>query len=575
MDERLSQEAVENLVTQFSRRLDFLRELAQNSIDAGSSAVDVWMERSGSEDDGVIEIHVDDFGDGMTESIIDNELTRLFASSKENDLTKIGKFGIGFVSVFAMKPKGILLHTGRSGEYWEVFFHEDRSFTKTRIDGPVDGTQITLFVEGDGAEYRELVAGAEATLRRWCSCSDTPISFEDRSAPQPEVRMINEPFVTPGPCAQTVQHPGTEIALAYHEHPAYGFYNKGLALAVSTVGTDVMGAHASRYAHIGFKIKSRWLEHTLSRETVLRDENFEKAMALLRGAADGPLHAALVDALVEAAAADTWTLAAAGHHRRLLAFLAAEPDELLLGDHLLERPILRTVHDRVTSLRAVVEALERDGRVFVAAASSSLTERLQHSDVPVLLGAHRSTPGEGASDPVTRLLVRYLAARRARSLVGNVARWLGQDPVEIARDQVVDPEAVFVRVRRDAAPPQQHAELVDHAHRALRVAGQGYQELVIGTVEGEDHDPPLFVLGRHIEELMQRPLRGPYRRRFLERPRALVNRRHPHFAAMLDLHRVAPALAAHCLAKALVLAEDRTKSLECDPKLAAAARGDR
>ncbi|MCX4240333.1 ATP-binding protein [Paraliomyxa miuraensis] len=574
MDERLSLEAVENLVTQFSRRLDFLRELVQNSIDAGSSAVDVWMQRVGTEDDGVIEIHVDDFGDGMTESIIDNELTRLFASSKENDLTKIGKFGIGFVSVFAMKPKGVLLHTGRSGEYWEVFFHEDRSFTKTRIDDPIEGTQITLFVEGDGAEYRELVAGAEATLRRWCACSDTEISFEDRSAPDSESRVINEPFVASGLCARTVQYPETEIALAFQEQPVYGFYNKGLALAVSTVGNDVMGAHASRYPHIGFKIKSRWLEHTLSRETVMRDENFEKAMALLREAADGPLHGALVDALVVAAAADPWTLAAASHHRRLLAFLAVEPDELLLADELLERPILRTVHDRVISLGGVVEALERDGRIFVAASPSSLTERLQHGDVPVLLGDRRSTLDDGTSDPVTRLLVRFLAARRTHSLVGKVGRRLGQDPVELARDRVVHPQAVFVRVGLDAPPLRDHERLVEQAHRALRDADLGYQELVIGTVEGEDQDPPLFVLGRRIEELMQRPPRGSYRRGFLERPRALVNRRHPHFVAMLDLHRVDPALAAYCLAKALVLAEDRTKSLECDPMLAAAARGD-
>ena len=45
-------------------------------------------------------IHVDDFGEGMDEAIIDAQLTRMFSSTKENDLTKIGKFGIGFL--FAM-----------------------------------------------------------------------------------------------------------------------------------------------------------------------------------------------------------------------------------------------------------------------------------------------------------------------------------------------------------------------------------------------------------------------------------------------------------------------------------------
>ncbi|MEC9397917.1 MAG: ATP-binding protein, partial [Myxococcota bacterium] len=138
---------VENLVTQFSSALDCFRELVQNSIDAGSPQVDVWMEfEQGEGHQGVIAIHVDDFGEGMDENIIDEQLTKLFASTKENDLTKIGKFGIGFVSVFALKPKGVLVHTGRGGEYWEVFFHEDRSFSKTRLDLPVEGTQITLFL---------------------------------------------------------------------------------------------------------------------------------------------------------------------------------------------------------------------------------------------------------------------------------------------------------------------------------------------------------------------------------------------------------------------------------------------
>ncbi len=149
---------VENLVTQFSSAFDCLRELVQNSIDAGSPQIETWMEfERGQTHEGVVAIHIDDFGEGMDEYIIDNQLTTLFASAKENDLTKIGKFGIGFVSVFALEPKGVLLHTGRAGEYWEVFFHEDRSFSKTSLDYPVEGTQITIFLEGDYRRYKELV----------------------------------------------------------------------------------------------------------------------------------------------------------------------------------------------------------------------------------------------------------------------------------------------------------------------------------------------------------------------------------------------------------------------------------
>ena len=89
MDARLSEEAVENLVTQFSSALDFYRELVQNSMDAGSSTVSVWTEfQPGEGIDGTIAIHVDDFGEGMNEEIIDDQLTQLFSSTKEDDLTK-------------------------------------------------------------------------------------------------------------------------------------------------------------------------------------------------------------------------------------------------------------------------------------------------------------------------------------------------------------------------------------------------------------------------------------------------------------------------------------------------------
>ena len=79
VDERLTSETLDNLVTQFSSVWDFLRELVQNSIDAGSSSVEVWTEFQieAGESEGVISIHVDDFGEGMNEEIIDDQLTQI------------------------------------------------------------------------------------------------------------------------------------------------------------------------------------------------------------------------------------------------------------------------------------------------------------------------------------------------------------------------------------------------------------------------------------------------------------------------------------------------------------------
>ena len=160
--EDLAAQALSNLVNQFARPLDFLRELVQNSLDAGSPRVDIWLEYMSPEqgkDEGVLSIHVDDYGDGMDEAIVDNQLTRLFASNKEDDLTKIGKFGIGFTSIFAIQPDAVLLRTGRHGESWELLFHADRSFDKVRIHEPISGTQITLYKHMEPAAVEPFVRG--------------------------------------------------------------------------------------------------------------------------------------------------------------------------------------------------------------------------------------------------------------------------------------------------------------------------------------------------------------------------------------------------------------------------------
>mgnify|MGYP000890693624 CR=1 FL=1 len=96
-------DTLDNLVDQFSDPFAFLRELVQNSIDAGSHRVDIEFEFTPHQEGnrGVFVLHVNDTGEGMTREIIDTKLTRLFSSAKEDDYTKIGKFGIGFVSIFA------------------------------------------------------------------------------------------------------------------------------------------------------------------------------------------------------------------------------------------------------------------------------------------------------------------------------------------------------------------------------------------------------------------------------------------------------------------------------------------
>ena len=103
---------LERLVAQFESPYDFLRELVQNAMDAGSDRVEIKLESHplrAEVDSVVFELTVIDAGAGMDEAIIDQELTRLFASSKSGDRTMAGGFGIGFVSVFAWEPEAVLV----------------------------------------------------------------------------------------------------------------------------------------------------------------------------------------------------------------------------------------------------------------------------------------------------------------------------------------------------------------------------------------------------------------------------------------------------------------------------------
>ena len=558
---------VENLVTQFSSALDCFRELVQNSIDAGSPQVDVWMEfEQGEGHQGVIAIHVDDFGEGMDENIIDEQLTKLFASTKENDLTKIGKFGIGFVSVFALKPKGVLVHTGRGGEYWEVFFHEDRSFSKTRLDLPVEGTQITLFLEGDYHRHRELVDGVRETLKHWCSHSETEVSFEDRSPIEDdswgEVEVINESFEVPGECFTTVEHQGTEIAVAYNREPFYGFYNRGLTLAFSRSGEDVLFERAWRYRHIAFKIKSRYLEHTLSRETIMRDENYEKAMKLMDQAVGGQLLEQLIQNIETLVAKESWGHNEVNLYLRWIAFLTHEPPESL--EPLGERFICRLVDGRPTTLARMLELWQRDGRLLVSEGQTEMTAALAQDRLPVFYGAKPSAAGLGH---VGELFVRYgqlVLGRDWKEQARDVLRWtgitemLGMPLVKLQARLtagIVRPEDVYLPVEIDDRVPEELSSLISGAAALLKQADTGYRKFGTGRMVAITSDEaPLFVVAPKLSKIMAIP---PKERSKKSRMEVAVNREHPQFLHFTQLAARSPQLANYCLAKALLLDQDR------------------
>jgi hypothetical protein len=276
-------DVLDTLVKQFSDPLACLRELIQNAVDAGSEVVEVRAFRDG--DHGVLEVQ--DHGEGMDKAVIEQKLVRLFSSSKDGDLTKIGKFGIGFVSVFALDPAVVCVDTARAGERWRVLFHRDRTWTRAALDEPMEGTRVRLYLERDPAAFARLTREAEAAVRKWCRFLEAEVLFDGEA--------INEPLALKG-CHLSARHDdgaGTVVMVGLGGDGTVGFYNKGLTLLEASTWPDLP-------AGVSVLLSSRWLEHTLTRDSIVKDAHYEKAIAVARRLVDEQLEPAARAALATA-----------------------------------------------------------------------------------------------------------------------------------------------------------------------------------------------------------------------------------------------------------------------------------
>jgi molecular chaperone HtpG len=445
---------IEDLVHQFSDPFAFYRELIQNSIDAGSSRIEVSLRYEPGAEGGLLRAQVADWGEGMTRGIIEQDLVTKFRSTKEGDLTKIGKFGIGFLSVFAPAPEVVVLETGRDGEDWRVLFHPDRSYELLRSPEPVEGTRVTLYKRMAPAEYREFAARSEEAVRRWCRHSTADVAFAagaDDGSPPPPQRAVREPLVADAPFQLEAADERTRIVAgpARRDPPDVGFYNRGLTL-FETREALVPG--------ISFKVVSDLLEHTLTRDNVLRDKSFSRVVARVEKLR-GPLAARLPEELRAAAAdpargedylallrtARSWLAAkdlvlpgAAGPLPfELLRRHAADLQAAVWGDP--QGPVVRSL---VAQGIPVLWGPEGQLHAILVAARELLEGPTHEAQRVFTLATVEAGPaGEGLCRE-TLTLLRALGARVARVLVGSVAGAGADRPAVLVREPgVAEPVA--------------------------------------------------------------------------------------------------------------------------------------
>lgn len=361
------EEVFENLVDQFSDPFTFYRELIQNAMDAGSNRVEVRVEYRPTE--GKVVVDVLDFGEGMNQRIINHELTRLFSSSKENDLTKIGKFGIGFVSVFALGPQVVTVDTGRDGEYWRVVFQGGTNYDVFKLDQPVEGTRVRLYKLLKADDFEHFLEKSRSTISFWCRFSDTEVLFNGQ--------RINEPLEVDSPCQVRHHRPGTELVagLTSARPPEFGMYNRGLTLKE---------AAQEFFPGVSFRLKSRYLEHTLTRDNVITDENYKKALKILRDC--------VRNQLPEEFFAKVKSLLYTPGGEQELDHLLAEASPYLgnyregMARKFRNLPLFPVVHGAPVSLSQLRWASFFEGAVYLESESNRVTSELFAGGLPVLRG---------------------------------------------------------------------------------------------------------------------------------------------------------------------------------------------
>lgn len=287
-----------HLENPFADPLSFLRELVQNAIDAGSANVDVTCAfenaRPGAavrlapamaEALGTAVIRVADLGGGMDRHVIDTHLTRLFSSEKEGDRTKIGKFGVGFSSVFLLKPDAVCVDTGRHGESWRLVFRPDRTFTRVRLSEPVKGTTIRLFKAMVRSEFEVLERSVLRALQHYCPHVDVVLRYQGERVGAPlsldalDAAVKGEAFEQDARIVVWFTREGSPDTAS--------FYNRGLTLLV----------RPSELPGVSYKINSPWIEPTLGRDFVMQNEHYHQVLRVVRQLAGGWLVAQLTQQL--------------------------------------------------------------------------------------------------------------------------------------------------------------------------------------------------------------------------------------------------------------------------------------
>ncbi|MBN1196482.1 MAG: ATP-binding protein [Candidatus Aminicenantes bacterium] len=216
----------------------FLRELAQNSRDAGADKIEIRAFRN---DLGRECLEFRDNGCGMTRQTARDYLFRFYASSKENTSRAAGRFGIGFWSVWRFGPVLLRIFSRHKNQSWAVEvdaeFHVEE-LPPARLES---GTLIVLQRPAafrNEASFQDAVKlGASRYCRHLMRCRPAhrilPVTVNGQ--------LISRPLRPPGSFGHSFRNRRISGGAALGENPEIRIFSGGLPVWRGTSIAEITG----------------------------------------------------------------------------------------------------------------------------------------------------------------------------------------------------------------------------------------------------------------------------------------------------------------------------------------------
>lgn len=274
LEKETTRTVLKGLIAQFENPFQYIRELVQNSRDAGSNEIHISVGRDKQTGLGVIS--VSDDGCGMNEEDVRKYLLKLFASSKEQDRNTIGRFGVGLVSVFAQKPTKVELISAKEnydplrvefgsvekGVPMNLYKLTERNIELTPSRVVPEGTKVNLYVDLNDEELADTKKNIRAEIENSCIYLDVPLLFDGKRVNKDfEIKsVVSVPFGG---------ERGLEGRIGITGESAYTLLNHRLVLLTGEEFTE-------RTKGLELLVNSRYFDSNISRNAVIQDNRYFK-----------------------------------------------------------------------------------------------------------------------------------------------------------------------------------------------------------------------------------------------------------------------------------------------------------